>query len=148
MSCVSYFAGRAHKHHLVGKRRTSERKKRSQSNEHEYALGLKPPALDRYRFFHPPLCPGAPPVERGAGPNSGPDWRESVGWKILLPLRGAVSSGEGFRDDVRSGRKGRDSGPCISSRWGLWILDEPRLVDPPSAFALRASADAPQPSPR
>jgi hypothetical protein len=41
----------------------------------------------RYRFFHPPRCPGAPPpVERGEGPNSGPDWRESVGWKILLPL--------------------------------------------------------------
>ncbi len=41
-----------------------------------------------YRFFHPPRCPGAPPEERGAGPNSGPDWRESVGWKILLPLPG------------------------------------------------------------
>jgi hypothetical protein len=41
---------------------------------------------EAYRFFHPPLWPGAPPVERGAGPNSGPDWRESVGWKILLPL--------------------------------------------------------------
>jgi hypothetical protein len=39
-----------------------------------------------YLFFHPPRCPGAPPLERGAGPNSGPDWRESVGWKILLPL--------------------------------------------------------------
>src|SRR6266576_5474735 len=51
----------------------------------------------RYRFFHPPRCPGAPPVERGAGPNSGPDWRESVGWKILLPLRGAESSCDGLR---------------------------------------------------
>jgi hypothetical protein len=39
-----------------------------------------------YRFFQPPRCPGAPPLDRGDGPNSGPDWRESVGWKILLPL--------------------------------------------------------------
>ena len=38
-----------------------------------------------YRFFHPPLFPGAPPVDRGAGPNSGPDSRELVGWKILVP---------------------------------------------------------------
>lgn len=28
-----------------------------------------------YLFFHPPRCPGAPPVDRGAGPNSGPDCR-------------------------------------------------------------------------
>ncbi len=48
---------------------------------------LRTPMSDAaYRFFHPPRCPGAPPLERGAGPNSGPDWRESVGWKILLPL--------------------------------------------------------------
>jgi len=51
-----------------------------------------------YRFFHPPRCPGAPPLERGEGPNSGPDWRESVGWKIfVLPgssgLRGLAPSG-------------------------------------------------------
>src|ERR1700750_1106290 len=39
-----------------------------------------------YRFFHPPRCPGAPPLDRGAGPNSGPDSRELVGWMILLPL--------------------------------------------------------------
>jgi len=45
---------------------------------------LRAPTIG-YRFFHPPRCPGAPPLERGAGPNSGPDWRESVGWKILLP---------------------------------------------------------------
>jgi hypothetical protein len=57
-----------------------------------------------YRFFHPPRCPGAPPLERGAGPNSGPDWRESVGWKILLPLPAAMSSGEGFRAEARPGR--------------------------------------------
>jgi hypothetical protein len=56
--------------------------------------------LTGYRFFHPPRCPGAPPLERGMGPNSGPDWRESVGWKILLP--GLESSGEGFR--ARPGR--------------------------------------------
>jgi hypothetical protein len=62
--------------------------------------------------------PRPPPLERGAGPNSGQDWRESVGWKILLPL-----SGEGLRGVARSGRKGRDSGPCISSRWGLWIFE-------------------------
>ena len=55
-----------------------------------------------YRFFHPPRCPGAPPVERGDGPNSGPDWRESVGWKILLPVAGPCSSGEGLR--ARPGR--------------------------------------------
>src|SRR5207302_2081822 len=83
--------------------------------------GCKTAGSDRrstYLFFHPPRCPGAPPLERGAGPNSGPDWRESVDWKILLPL-----AGEGFREGARSGRKGRDSGPCISSRWGLWILE-------------------------
>jgi hypothetical protein len=39
----------------------------------------------RYLRFHPPRLPGAPPDERGAGPNSGPDCCESVGWKILLP---------------------------------------------------------------
>jgi hypothetical protein len=57
-----------------------------------------------YRFFHPPRCPGAPPVERGEGPNSGPDWRESVGWKILLPVRGPLSSDEGLFGEARSGR--------------------------------------------
>jgi hypothetical protein len=57
-----------------------------------------------YRFFQPPLCPGAPPLERGRGPNSGPDWRESVGWKILLPLTGPVSSGDGLRGVARPGR--------------------------------------------
>src|SRR5438477_11923040 len=72
-----------------------------------------------YLFFHPPRCPGAPPVERGEGPNSGPDWRESVGWKILLPLLGSVSWHGGFR----AGREGRDSGPWISSRWGLGIFE-------------------------
>src|SRR6266700_2585178 len=88
----------------------------------------------RYRFFHPPLCPGAPPVERGVGPNSGPDWRESVGWKILLPLTGPRSSGEGLRA-ARPGRYGSDSGPCISSRWGLWAREaeeeESSFVPPP-----------------
>ena len=54
-------------------------------------------SADCYRFFHPPRCPGAPPLERGAGPNSGPDWRESVGWKILLAGPAPVSSGEGLR---------------------------------------------------
>src|SRR4051794_21888303 len=57
-----------------------------------------------YLFFQPPRCPGAPPVERGAGPNSGPDWRESVGWKILLPVLAPVLSGGRLRDGVRSGR--------------------------------------------
>ncbi len=37
-----------------------------------------------YLFFHPPRRPGAPPLDRGAGPNSGPDWRESVGWMMRL----------------------------------------------------------------
>ncbi|MGY4303489.1 hypothetical protein ACVIJ6_000732 [Bradyrhizobium sp. USDA 4369] len=46
-----------------------------------------------YRFFHPPRLPGAPPVERGAGPNSGPDSRELVGWMILLlPPKGLAGS--------------------------------------------------------
>jgi len=50
---------------------------------------------------------GAPPVDRGAGPNSGPAWRESVGWKILLPLVGSLSSslglrGSGDRAEIRS----------------------------------------------
>ena len=35
----------------------------------EFELG------SRYLFFHPPRCPGAPPIDRGAGPNSGPDCR-------------------------------------------------------------------------
>ena len=38
------------------------------------------------RFFHPPRFPGAPPVDRGAGPNSGPESRELLGWMILLVL--------------------------------------------------------------
>jgi hypothetical protein len=37
-------------------------------------------------FFHPPRFPGAPPVDRGAGPNSGPLSRELLGWMILLVL--------------------------------------------------------------
>src|SRR5713226_4663606 len=56
-----------------------------------------------YRFFHPPRCPGAPPLERGEGPNSGPDWRESVGWKILLPPPNGLDGSLGF------GRLGRGS---------------------------------------
>jgi hypothetical protein len=51
-------------------------------------------------FFHPPRCPGAPPLDRGVGPNSGPDCRESVGWKILLPLPAA----SGFCGRVPPGR--------------------------------------------
>src|ERR1700688_551793 len=89
----------------------------------------------RYRFFHPPRCPGAPPLERGVGPNSGPDWRESVGWKILLP-----PPSSGLRGLAPSGREGRDSGPCISSRWGLWTLEEdgpPVPFTPPRAPAAR-----------
>jgi hypothetical protein len=37
-------------------------------------------------FFHPPLRPGAPPLDLGDGPNSGPDCRESVGWMMRLVL--------------------------------------------------------------
>src|SRR6202042_3543162 len=70
-----------------------------------------------YLFFQPPRCPGAPPVERGEGPNSGPDWRESLGWTILL------RSPNGFSGSARLARKGSDSGPCISSRWGLWTFE-------------------------
>jgi hypothetical protein len=47
----------------------------SLSGSNDVALEAK----RNYRFFHPPRCPGAPPLDRGAGPNSGPDWRESVG---------------------------------------------------------------------
>src|SRR5215217_6871470 len=91
-----------------------------------------------YLFFHPPRWPGAPPLERGEGPNSGPDWRESVGWKILVP-----PGRSGLRGLAPPGRKGKDSGPCISSRWGLWTLEAeapplpltpprpPAAVDPP-----------------
>src|SRR6202012_6059390 len=75
------------------------------------------PSVRLSRSFPPPLCPAAPPLERGEGPNSGPDWRESVGWMIrLLPPNGLAGSGP-------SGRKGRDSGPCISSRCGLCTLE-------------------------
>ena len=58
--------------------------------------------LGDYLFFHPPRCPGAPPVERGEGPNSGPDWRELVGWMIRL------SPPNGFCGSAPSGRKGRE----------------------------------------
>jgi hypothetical protein len=67
------------------------------SNSSVYRL-----ALIQGLFFHRPRCPGAPPLERGAGPNSRPDWRESVGWKILLPLPAPRSSGLG--GVVRPGR--------------------------------------------
>jgi hypothetical protein len=68
------------------------------------AGSLRMPMSDRlYLFFQPPRWPGAPPVERGAGPNSGPDWRESVGWKILLPP-GLMSSSAGFFGRARVGR--------------------------------------------
>jgi hypothetical protein len=66
--------------------------------------GILTADISFYRFFQPPRCPGAPPLERGVGPNSGPDWRESLGWKILLPVAAGASSGEGFREDVRPGR--------------------------------------------
>jgi hypothetical protein len=49
-------------------------------------LGRIASAGRSYLLFHPPRLPGAPPVERGAGPNSGPDSREFVGWMILLSL--------------------------------------------------------------
>ena len=50
-----------------------------------------PTSVSAYLFFHPPRCPGAPPLDRGLGPNSGPDCRESVGWMIrLLPPKGLV----------------------------------------------------------
>src|SRR5258708_26365862 len=75
--------------------------------------------LSHYLFFHPPRCPGAPPLERGAGANSGPDWRESAGWKILLPPGSRV----GLLGLAPLGRHGRDSAPRISSRWGLWVLE-------------------------
>lgn len=51
-----------------------------------------------YRFFHPPRLPGAPPVERGAGPNSGPESREFSGWMIRLV------SPNGFGGSARLGR--------------------------------------------
>jgi len=51
-----------------------------------------------YRRFHPPRFPGAPPVERGAGPNSGPESRELAGWMILLVPP------KGFSGSARVGR--------------------------------------------
>jgi hypothetical protein len=42
--------------------------------------------ISPYLFFHPPRRPGCPPVDFGAGPNSGPDCLESVGWMIRLVL--------------------------------------------------------------
>src|SRR5207244_7448394 len=91
-----------------------------------------------YLFFHPPRFPGAPPVERGAGPNSGPDCRESVGWMIRLVLP------NGFAGRAPLERKGSDSGPCISSRCGLCTLEVSGLVEGcpsplPSKSELRSS---------
>jgi hypothetical protein len=51
-----------------------------------------------YRRFQPPRLPGAPPVERGEGPNSGPESRELVGWMIRL------SPPKGFAGSVRVAR--------------------------------------------
>ena len=53
---------------------------------YDFQTGLSIAFAADYRFFHPPRCPGAPPVERGEGPNLGPDWRELVGWMIRLSL--------------------------------------------------------------
>jgi hypothetical protein len=49
---------------------------------------------DCYLRFHPPRFPGAPPVERGEGPNSGPESRELVGWMILLVPPNGFSGSE------------------------------------------------------
>ncbi|SFI83930.1 hypothetical protein SAMN05216525_114158 [Bradyrhizobium sp. Gha] len=49
-----------------------------------------------YLFFHPPRRPGAPPVDFGAGPNSGPDCRESVGWMIRLVLPNGFDGSDWF----------------------------------------------------
>ena len=57
-----------------------------------------------------------------------------MGWKILLPL-----PDDGFRGVAPPGRKGRDSGPCISSRWGLWTFEP---LAPP------VDCPSPRPSPR
>ena len=53
-------------------------------------------SIEIYRFFHPPRCPGAPPLERGAGPRLLAS-RVEVGCQILLSLPGPMSSGEGLR---------------------------------------------------
>ena len=79
-----------------------------------------------YLFFHPPRRPGMPPVDFGAGPNSGPDCRESVGWMIRLVLP------NGFDGSARFSRKGSDYGPCISSRCGLCTFEP---LPPPLAFS-------------
>lgn len=55
-----------------------------------------PMSDSRYLFFHPPRLPGAPPVERGAGPNSGPDSRELVGWMIRLVEPNGFSGSAGL----------------------------------------------------
>ena len=54
-----------------------------------------------------------------------PDWREPVGRMIRLLLP------KGFVGRVGLSWKGRDSGPCSSSRCGLWTLGPPRLAAPP-----------------
>src|SRR3954454_8603401 len=73
-----------------------------------------------YRFFHPPRCPGAPPVDLGAGPNSGPDSRELVGWKILLLPPDPVSPAAGLRGRLPcTGLTSCHVAMPISSRSGL-----------------------------
>ena len=52
-----------------------------------------------YRFFHPPLCPGLPPVERPRAAS-----REEVGWTMRLSELGLASSGVGLRGAARLGR--------------------------------------------
>jgi len=68
------------------------------TTEETSATWLAAYASTAYRFFHPPRLPGAPPVERGEGPNSGPESRELFGWMILLV------SPNGFAGSARLGR--------------------------------------------
>src|SRR6202000_1187025 len=63
--------------------------------------GVRVAARLPYLFFHPPRFPGAPPLDRGDGPNSGPDSRELVGWMILLP-----GPNDGFSGSGRSAGSG------------------------------------------
>lgn len=107
-----------------------------------------------------PLLPSTPMARRAAararsGPNSGPDWRELVGWKILLPMLGP-SSREGLRvvawpgigQRLRAGRPARqDMSFQITSLITIHPISHTTNPTPPPQNRPRrcdASATAPR----
>ena len=91
-----------------------------------------------------PTLPLLPPASMSGGAAGGAGGGAEFGaglagsWSVGRSCcRGAVVGG--FSRAVRPGRKGSDSGPCISSRWGLWTFDGVRLVGPPPRPRERAS---------